>query len=281
MKALKYLLVVLTGIGFLGCASSKDAVVTIETRHGNIVALLYEDTPQHKSNFLSLAESGRFDSTLFHRVIKNFMIQGGDVFEKEQMPPAEWPTIPAEIQPGHFHRKGVLAAARQGNSINPERRSSGSQFYIVMGKVYTEDELITDMDKLQAAFMQYVQLGSQEELKKEYTRLYQAGQFDSLTSLLISKRGELEKSLSLKLTKDYTPEEVKAYTTVGGTPHLDKEYTVFGEVIAGMEVAEKIAQEPTAQRDVPVNPVYMRMKVEKMSKKKIEKEYGYSYPDEK
>jgi peptidyl-prolyl cis-trans isomerase B (cyclophilin B) len=278
MSYLKNLFFVFLLVSSVACAGDKDYVVTIETRHGNVVALLFDDTPEHKSNFIKLAEEGRFDSTEFHRIIKGFMVQGGDVFGKEGLAAEKWPTIPAEILPHHFHKKGMIAAARQGNNINPERRSNGSQFYIVQGKVYTENELITDMQALQDAFMRYVQIESQQQLRNEYKRLYEEGKFDSLTTLLVSKRDEIAQSLSLKLTKDFTPEQIKAYTTVGGTPHLDQEYTVFGEVIKGMEVVEKIASEPTL-REVPVDRVFMKVKVERISKKKITKEYGYQYPD--
>ena len=263
----------------MSCAGQKEQIVRIDTRHGEIVAILFDDTPAHKNNFLDLAESGRFDSTEFHRVLPDFMIQGGDVFTKEEMPAEEWPTLPAEILPHHFHKKGMIAAARQGNNINPQKRSSGSQFYIVLGKVYTQDELITDMAKLQAAFMQYVQLQSQDNLRQDYTRLYELQEFDSLTNLMISKRKEIEHSLNMKLTKDMSAERIEAYTTVGGTPHLDDEYTVFGEVISGIDVAEKIAQEQRGARDKPLNPVYLKMSVEPMSKEKITKEFGYQFPN--
>lgn len=279
MKVLNYFVLVFLLISSVACGGQKDQVVTIETKYGEIVAIFFDDTPAHKSNFIDLAESGRFDSTEFHRVIPDFMVQGGDVFTKEGMPSEDWPTLPAEIRANHFHKKGAIAAARQGNNINPERRSSGSQFYIVLGEVYTELELTADMSKLQSAFMQYVQLGSQEALRNEYSRLYAVQDFDSLTKLLLSKREEIEESLNLKLTKDLSKEEIQAYTTVGGTPHLDDEYTVFGEVISGIDVAEKIAMEERGSRDKPLNPVYMKVTVEKMSRKKIEKEYGYTYPD--
>ncbi len=263
------------------CGGEKDYLITIETSHGNIVAVLFDDTPDHKSNFIKLAEAGRFDSTEFQRVMKNFMIQGGDVFTKENLPPQEWPTLPAEIRPNYFHRKGMIAAARQPDGINPERRSNGSQFYITIGKVYNELELTTDMEQLQKSLMKYMELGSQLDLKNEYIRLYNEQKFDSLTNLILSKRDELESSLNVNLTKDFTKEQIEAYTTVGGVPHLDKEYTVFGEVIQGLEVAEEISNTSTNTRDRPIEPVYMTVKVEKMSRNKIEKEYGYSYPDGK
>lgn len=262
----------------LACGQNKDYLITISTRHGEIKAVLFDDTPLHKNNFIDLAESGRFDSTQFHRVIKDFMVQGGDVFTKEGLPAEQWPTIPAEILPNHYHRKGMIAAARQGNNINPSKASNGSQFYIVQGRTYEELELTTDFTALQKAVFQFVQLESQKSFKEEYNRLYAAEEFDSLTNLILSKRDEIAESLKITLTKDYTPEQIQAYATIGGTPHLDKEYTVFGEVISGMNVVEKIAAEPTT-REVPDHPVLMQVKVEKVSKKKITEEYGYVYPE--
>lgn len=268
-------------ISSFSCGGDQDYVATIHTEYGDIVAVFFDDTPVHKSNFISLAEEGRFDSTEFHRVMKGFMAQGGDVFTKEGLDPATWPTLPAEITSNHFHQRGMIAAARQPDGINPEKRSNGSQFYIVLGKVYSEDELMVDLSLLQPAFMKYIQLGSQEELKNEYVRLYEAQEFDSLTSLLISKSKEIEESLNINVTKNFSPAQVEAYTTVGGTPHLDGEYTVFGQVVQGMEVVDRIAEEPTGFRDKPTDPVWMTVTVEKMSKDKIEKEYGFVYPKKK
>lgn len=277
-KLLKFLSLSFLLISSLACGQNKDYLITISTRHGEIKAVLFDDTPEHKNNFIALAESGRFDSTQFHRVIKDFMVQGGDVFGKEGLPAEQWPTVPAEILPNHYHRKGMIAAARQGNNINPSRASNGSQFYIVQGRTYEELELTTDFPALQKAVLQYVQLESQKSFKEEYNRLYAAQEFDSLTNLILSKRDEIAQSLQVTLTKDYTPDQIQAYATIGGTPHLDKEYTVFGEVISGMDVVEKIAAEPTT-REVPDNPVLMQVKVERVSKKKITEEYGYIYPE--
>ena len=262
------------------CGKDKDYLITISTRHGEIKAILFDDTPEHKNNFIALAEAGRFDSTSFHRVIQGFMVQGGDVFQKEGLPAQEWPTLPAEIRTNHIHRKGMIGAARQGDNINPQKRSNGSQFYIVQGRTYEELELTTDFPALQKAVFQFMQLGTQQALKQEYARLFQEEKFDSLTNLLLSKRDEIEETLKIKLTKDYTPEQIKAYAEVGGAPHLDFEYTVFGEVLSGLEVVDKIASEPTT-REVPNDPVYMKVSVEKVSRKKIEKEFGYVYPENK
>lgn len=276
----KGLALVMVLLSFVACGQNKDYLITIETRHGEIKAILFDDTPEHKNNFIALAEAGRFDSTQFHRIIQNFMVQGGDVFGKEGLPAQEWPTLPAEIRTNHVHTKGMIAAARQGDNINPQKRSNGSQFYIVDGRTYEEQELTTDFPALQKAVFQYMQLGSAQDLKQEYTRLYEEQKFDSLTNLLLSKRDEIAETLKIKLTKDYTPEQIKAYAEIGGAPHLDFEYTVFGQVLSGLEVVDKIAAEPTT-REMPNNPVYMKVTVEKVSKKKIEKEFGYVYPESK
>lgn len=274
------LALILVLLSFAACGQNKDYLVTIETRHGDIKAILFDDTPEHKSNFIALAEAGRFDSTQFHRIIQNFMVQGGDVFGKEGLPAQEWPTLPAEIRTNHIHTKGMIAAARQGDNINPQKRSNGSQFYIVDGRTYEEQELTTDFPALQKAVFQYMQLGSAQDLKQEYTRLYEEQKFDSLTNLLLSKRDEIAETLKIKLTKDYTPEQIQAYAEIGGAPHLDFEYTVFGQVLSGLDVVDKIAAEPTT-REMPNTPVYMKVTVEKVSKKKIEKEFGYVYPESK
>lgn len=265
---------------FFACTAEKDHLIKIDTRHGEMYAILYDETPEHKKNFVRLVKDQRFDSTMFHRVIKDFMVQGGDVFTKEGIPPEEWYTIPAEINENFIHEKGSIAAARQGDGINPDKRSSGSQFYIVQGVVYDELELTTDMRRLQQTFMKYVEVMSNRHLMEEYSRLYQEGDFKGMNRLMLSQRDEMESFFNTSLRKNVTPEQLKAYTSIGGTPHLDGEYTVFGKIIKGFDVAEEIASETTSGQDVPIDPIYMIVTVEEKLKKDITEEFGYIYPTE-
>ena len=204
------LLLVTTGCG------NKERKVLIKTDMGDIVVKLYNETPQHRDNFVKLAEDGFYDGLLFHRVIADFMIQGGDPdsqdAKKGQQLGSGGPgyTIPAEFNPTLFHKKGALAAARQGDQVNPKKRSSGSQFYIVQGKVLTEQQL---------------------------TRVAEA------------------KGVT------FTDEQKEIYITVGGTPHLDGDYTVFGEVEKGLDVLEKIAAVKTVQGNRPAEDIKMYIKI--------------------
>ena len=207
----------------------KDYLVTIETGAGNMVLLLSEKAPLHRDNFVKLAKEGFYDGLLFHRVIDGFMIQGGDPGSRNAAEGAplgdgsHGPRIPAEFSPGLFHKRGALAAARDNN---PQKESSGCQFYIVQGRQWTENEL--------------------------ERQLARAGRKPS-------------------------PEQEEAYRTLGGTPHLDGSYTVFGEVIDGLDVIGKIASVKTDGRDRPLEDVRMKVKVEVWKKKKISKKYHYTY----
>jgi peptidyl-prolyl cis-trans isomerase B (cyclophilin B) len=277
MKRLSFIPALMLVLVLFSCSVEKDYVIKIQTKHGDMYAVLFDETPKHKQNFIDLAQAGRFDSTEFHRIINGFMIQGGDVFTKEKLPPDTWPTVEAEIVSGFIHKKGMIAAARMGDNVNPERKSSGSQFYIVQGKTYKKDELVTDMKLLSETYFKYIQLGSNVALKEEYARMYQTQQFDSLNQRMLSEKANLEAFYNLNLEKPMTSEQVQAYTTVGGTPHLDGEYTVFGEVIRGLDVMEKIANVPTADKSKPIEPIHMTVTVELISKSKITKEFGYVY----
>ncbi|MES2417673.1 MAG: peptidylprolyl isomerase [Bacteroidota bacterium] len=210
-------------------AKPKNQYVKISTNKGEVIIRLYNETPLHRDNFIKLAKNGTFNGTLFHRVIKAFMIQGGDPDSKNAKPDSLLGngglgyTVPAEFRDSLFHKKGVLAAAREGDNVNPEKASSSTQFYIVQGKVWT----------------------------------------DSLLNTLEEKR------LKFKI-----PEwQRQVYKTIGGTPHLDRNYTVYGEVVKGLEMVDKIAEEPTDKNDRPKTDIKMTVTVlKKREAKKLEKE---------
>ena len=246
-----------------------DAIVDIKTTMGDIKVKLYGDTPLHRDNFLKLAREGFYDGLLFHRVINDFMIQGGDPESKDAQPGkmlgAGDPgyNIDAEITyPKHFHRRGALAAAREGDEVNPERRSSGSQFYIVTGKTYN-DSTLAQMEKRML-------LDRQQEL---FRKLAQENR-DTIMSLRRSRDHagleKLQQELIARVEAETSanpvriPAEIKdTYKTCGGTPHLDGAYTVFGEVIEGMDVVDAIQKVETDRSDRPKTDVrIISMKVE-------------------
>lgn len=193
-------------------AKERESGVRVEMRTtmGNITLLLYNDTPRHRDNFIKLVNENVYEGLLFHRVIDRFMVQAGDPKSKDAKPGTMLGdgtlgyTIPAEFLPNHFHKRGALCAARQGDQVNPRKESSSCQFYIVQGQVWSE----ADLNMMEQRF-----------------------------------------------GKKFSPEQRKAYTTVGGTPHLDGDYTVFGEVLKGMEVVDKIAAAPRDKFDRPVEDI--------------------------
>jgi cyclophilin family peptidyl-prolyl cis-trans isomerase len=268
-----------------GCAQNKDHVVTIHTKYGDMVALLYDETPRHKENFIKLAKEGFFDSLLFHRVIKGFMIQGGDPDSKGSKPGQKLGnggpgyTVPAEINPRFIHERGALSAARLGNDINPSKASSGSQFYIVQGRVFSRDELTTDQDQLNKGLQQILIKPENQALFDTLSRLYQMGDMEGYMKKVLSLKSRIRAETGLQLDKPIDPHRLEVYTTVGGAPHLDGEYTVFGKVIKGLDVIDWIAEQPTDGNDRPVEDIPMKVTVELMPKKKIEKLYGYRYPE--
>ena len=181
----------------------KDVIITISTPYGEMKAILYDETPLHKKNFIKLSESGQFDSTIFHRVINEFMIQGGDVNLIDEEKPIDY-TIPAEINNNLFHKKGEIAAARMGDNVNPNRESSGCQFYIVQGKVYTEQELTLDMNKLYEGVRSLIQ---QEEYSEIREKLIAAQRDPEETQrLAMSLRDDVEKKLGYSTRKNISQE---------------------------------------------------------------------------
>jgi cyclophilin family peptidyl-prolyl cis-trans isomerase len=278
---------------YSGCAQKKggtDYLVTINTPHGKMVAILYDDTPKHKENFLKLVREKFYDSLLFHRVIEGFMIQGGDPNSRHARPEDNLGnggpgyTIPAEFVPQHFHERGALAAARLGDQVNPEKASSGSQFYIVQGRKFSQAEL-TELE--QAIHYQRKNIALNQILfKPEYTALRETilRKQQEEDAAWLNAFFEQSDTLIRKVYPDFkrttfSPAQIQAYTTIGGAPHLDGDYTVFGKVISGLEVIDKIAATEKGPNARPVVDIPMTITVEEMPKSKIEKLYGYTYPD--
>ena len=241
--------------------TEKMTQVKLETSLGDIVVELYNETPQHRDNFIKLVKEGYYDGVLFHRVIKDFMIQTGDGNSKNAGPDRPLGdgdpgyTIEAEfIYPKYFHKRGALAAARTGDQVNPERRSSGSQFYIVTGKIYSSDELqmmakrMGDMQK-QEIFRRLVM-----ENKARIDEL-QNSQDNAALQALQNELIQQTEAEAAKTPFKMTDEQIDAYTSVGDTPHLDGQYTVFGEVIKGMDVVDKIQNTQTGRADRPTTDI--------------------------
>lgn len=243
--------------------------VRIKTTEGDIVIRLYDETPKHRDNFLKLVKEGFFDGTLFHRVIKDFMIQGGDPDSKSAKPGqmlgegGPGYDIDAEIvYPQHFHKRGALSAARLGDNVNPERKSSGCQFYIVWGRTFNDGEL-KQMERQmvmmhEQAIFDSLSLQHRAEIMQLRRNRDQAG-LQALQEQLVNQTKELSKTSPAPA---FTAEQRDAYTTVGGTPHLDNQYTVFGEVVEGLDVVERIQNTATDRSDRPTTDVSMTMSVE-------------------
>ena len=217
MKRVLFLIALAMGTSTRLCAQTSTTEVLLETTMGNIRIALYDETPQHRDNFLKLTKMGSYDSLLFHRVIKDFMVQSGDIFSKNAKPGQllgmgdyDYTQEPEFRLPKIFHRRGVVAAAREGDEKNPERRSGASQFYIVWGKIYDDRRL-------------------------DYTQT----KLDSITNGAVQ----------------LTPEMREVYKTIGGTPHLDGQYTVFGEVTEGLDLIEKMQLVETDKNDRPLDDI--------------------------
>ena len=241
--------------------NEKRTLVKLETTMGNITVALYNETPKHRDNFIKLVKEGVYDSTLFHRVIKQFMIQAGAPDSKNASDTAMLGsgdvgyTIPAEFNPKFFHKKGVLAAARQGDDVNPEKASSGCQFYIVTGRKFTEPQLLGMENKINEQREEALFDSLARQHMKEIYKMRKAGDNAGLLELQDTLEAQARELADKEEKFRFTPEQIKAYSTIGGAPHLDGSYTVFGEVTEGMEVVDNIEIAKTNRADRPIENI--------------------------
>jgi len=253
----------------LNKTEKEEIKILITTAFGNITIKLYNETEIHRNNFVKLVKEHYFDSLLFHRVIQNFMIQGGDPDSKYAIANMELGnggppyTLPAEFRSNLFHKKGVLAAARDSDLENPSQQSAGSQFYIVQGRVFNDSLL-----KIQAIritklklFNTIINRHENLELQKKYMALPKFQKNDSLKYLngIITKI--VEKELPVTKLHTFTEEQIRIYKTIGGTPHLDESYTVFGEVLEGFEVINNIATQMVDINSRPITDIRMKISI--------------------
>ena len=270
MKQNFWILLIILACSAVACKSGqkkdgnmeKETVLKIETSMGDIKVKLYNETPKHRDKFIKLAKDGTYNGTLFHRVIKDFMVQAGDP-ESKNAPKGKMLgsgdvgyTVPAEfVYPKYFHKKGALSAARQGDEVNPKKESSGCQFYIVTGKVFNDSTLLNmEQQKNQNKVTEAFNALAQKHMKEIY-KMRKANDQDRLYALQDTLFIQAEAEAAKQPDFHFTPEQIKAYTTVGGTPHLDGEYTVFGEVVEGMDIVDKIQQVKTDRSDRPEEDV--------------------------
>lgn len=273
MKRLFYIAALSAALGLVSCNNinnnkqnstemEKETVVLMKTDKGDIKIKLYNETPKHRDNFLKLVKDGTYEGLLFHRVIKDFMVQGGDP-ESKNAPKGKMLgagdvgyTIPAEfVYPKYYHKKGALAAARQGDQVNPQKESSGCQFYIVTGKKYSDQELLSMENQMNEAKVTNIfndiarkNIAKIRELqqKKDQNALY-----DLQEQIYAQAVKEAEKMPDFK----FTAEQIADYRNIGGTPFLDNQYTVFGEVVEGLDVVDSIQVVKTDRGDRPVDNI--------------------------
>lgn len=274
MKKLTFFIAIALFVSGISCGKAgkqgDETQVLIKTEFGEIKVKLFEETPQHKNNFVKLVNEGFYNDLLFHRVIKNFMIQGGDPDSKNAEPGKRLGggsldyTVPAEFIPKYIHKRGALAAARRGGSANPEKRSSASQFYLVQGEVFTQGKLDTmemsKNSKLKNNLLREFFTDAQSELEKFKEANDEPG-FNIRVSELREKADSAYEASDQKFK--FTEEQREIYTSIGGYPSLDGDYTVFGEIVEGLEVLDKIAVMGTDQNNRPLEDVKMKIELVK------------------
>jgi cyclophilin family peptidyl-prolyl cis-trans isomerase len=244
-----------------------ETQVLIETNMGNITVKLYNETSKHRANFLKLVRRGIYNGVLFHRVISDFMIQAGDPDSKHASDTTLLGNgslgyrIPAEFVSKYYHKRGALAAARESDEENPKKESDGSQFYIVTGKVVTSEKLYELVKEKNENRYQAVYDSLKKPLLKEMDKLKKSGNKIALLELQDKIENERDQVLCNEIPFNFTPEQKKIYTTIGGVPHLDGEYTVFGELVSGWDVVDKIQHVKTDKNDRPLKNVVIKKMV--------------------
>ncbi len=264
MKHSKLCCMIVMSFFIMSCSTKKiiSSTVCLTTTQGKITVRLYSETPKHRDNFVKLVNNGFYDGLLFHRVIADFMIQTGDPKSKNAKPDAMLGsggldyTLPAEIYfPAYYHKRGALSAARKGDDVNPSKNSSACQFYIVQGRVFTNEQL-NAMEKnnhlkMEGRIFQEILQTKQEQVNK-YKQEKNKEKLDALRDTIMN---QVQEKMKKEIVHKFSEQQRKDYTTIGGTPHLDGEYTVFGEVIEGMDIVEKISLVKTGIADSPIHDV--------------------------
>lgn len=271
MKSFLFFILTLFLLAAISCGTTgkkaDETVVSIKTEFGEIKVKLYNDAPQHKNNFIKLVNEGFYNDLIFHRVIKNFMIQGGDPISKNAesniMLGGGGPgyTIPAEINPKYYHKRGALAAARLGGPKNPLKDSSGSQFYIVQGEVYRPGQLDTLVMGINNQRKENMLREKVEAATDKLNEFRQKNDREGFNIFIAELREKVDSIYDADFKFDLTAEQREIYSTIGGYPSLDGEYTVFGEVIEGIEVVDKIAAVAVNNMNRPVQDVKMQVEI--------------------
>ncbi|WP_421921050.1 peptidylprolyl isomerase [Marinifilum sp.] len=268
MRKIVYLAIV---FAFVSCQQKlelgkKNRIVQIETEYGGIEIKLYDETPLHRDNFIKLAHAHYFDGTLFHRVIDGFMIQGGDPDSKNAKAGTRLGEggpgyqIDAEFKPHLIHKRGVIAAAREGDDVNPDKKSAGSQFYLAQGMVYSQEGLDSLRVKLNDRLKNRIFEKVQKENAKDIMKYQTEGELDKLSALIDGIQFKVDSIFATERI-NFSQQQVDTYTSIGGIPHLDGNYTVFGEVIKGIQFIDSIAKVKKDEYDRPLKDVRMKIKI--------------------
>lgn len=258
------LMLALTGVTMANASSAEKQAdnqktyVTVHTNQGDFTLMLYDDTPVHRDNFIRLCKDGTYEGVLFHRVIKDFLIQGGDPQSKERIPGKGYGdgdggyVVYNEILPDHFCKKGALIDAKLGDDVNPTRMSAGTQFCVVQGKTFTDEQLDATEERMNEWHKNHLYHLARYELMLENPELSKIENGDLLNA---KARERAEKQYAEQGKVTISPERREVYKTIGGTPHLDGTVTIFGELVEGQDIVEKITLMKTDEMNRPLSDV--------------------------